>query len=134
MDTEHLLRELLAVIHGDGGHHAQRHGLEESCRQAHLSLTRLRDELQELLRLAYIGEHYFPDLSWKTRCEELLDKLHGLEESARQAHERIADLRRALDTAEERGAKWAIDERGLHAKCDTRPMARELCERMRGAR
>ena len=83
MDTEHLLRELLAVIHGDGGHHAHQHGLEESCRQA---------------------------------------------------HERIAELRRALDTAEERGAKWAIDERGLHGKRDTRPMARELCERMRRSR
>ena len=81
MDTEKLLRELLAAIHGDGGQHAQRHGLEESCRQA---------------------------------------------------HERIAALRVALDAAEERGAKWAIDERGLHAKRDTRPMARELCERMRG--
>lgn len=43
--------------------------------------------------------------------------------------ERTRDL---LAEAEERGAKWAIDERGLHAKRDTRPMARELCERMRG--
>lgn len=43
-----LLTDLLAVIHGDGGHHAHQHGLEESCRQAHLSLTRLRDELHRL--------------------------------------------------------------------------------------
>lgn len=48
MDVERLLRDLLAAIHGDGGQHEQRHGLEESCRQAHLSLTRLRDELHRL--------------------------------------------------------------------------------------
>ncbi len=30
-------------------------------------------EREELLRRAYIGEHYFPDQSWKTRCEEILD-------------------------------------------------------------
>ena len=46
--VERLLRDLLAAIHGDGGQHEQRHGLEESCRQAHLSLTRLRDELHRL--------------------------------------------------------------------------------------
>lgn len=43
--VEHLLRELLAVIHGDGGHHAQRHGLEESCRQAHVRIAELRRAL-----------------------------------------------------------------------------------------
>lgn len=43
-----LLTDLLAAIHGDGGHHAHQHGLEESCRQAHLNLTRLRDELHRL--------------------------------------------------------------------------------------
>lgn len=40
-----LLTDLLAVIHGDGGHHAQRHGLEESCRQAHARIADLRREL-----------------------------------------------------------------------------------------
>lgn len=48
MDTERLLRELLAVIHGDGGHHAQRHGLEESCRQAHERIAAMRVELDRL--------------------------------------------------------------------------------------
>ena len=45
----------------------------------------LRAMLKEragLLRLAYIGEHYFPDQSWKTRCEELLDELHERKEDA----------------------------------------------------
>jgi hypothetical protein len=46
----------------------------------------------------------------------------------------LEHTRALLDAAEERGAKWAIDERGLHGKRDTRPMARELCERMRRSR
>lgn len=138
-------------------------------------LRAMLKEREELLRLAYIGEHYFPDLSWKTRCEELLDELHERKEYAEQVEqdwrdaksefgsatsklrERVRQLqdcgqdgpcvispgcqrhllehtRTLLAEAEERGAKWAIDERGLHGKRDTRPMARELCERMRRAR
>lgn len=46
----------------------------------------------------------------------------------------LEHTRTLLAEAEERGAKWAIDERGLHAKRDTRPMARELCERVRRSR
>lgn len=48
MDLERCemhLAELLAAIHGDGGHHAQRHGLEESCRQAHKRIADLRRKL-----------------------------------------------------------------------------------------
>jgi molecular chaperone GrpE (heat shock protein) len=32
-------------------------------------------ERDEALRLAYIGEHHFPDLSWKARCEEIVQDL-----------------------------------------------------------
>lgn len=42
-----------------------------------------RDELQarvqELSELAYIGEHEFPELTWKYRCKELRDRIAELE-------------------------------------------------------
>lgn len=172
MDTERLLRELLAVIHGDGGHHAHQHGLEESCRQAHLSLTRLRDELHRLRwgvaanagcrstepapRWAHVVDMTgLGSTSAQQLChaagfdpDEIVGKAQeylgvALAESDQREHAaaltmRMQELEAAyvlkVLEAEERGAKWAIDERGLHAKRDTRPMARELCERMRRAR
>lgn len=36
------------------------------------SQERLAGEVKELRKLAYFGEHHFPDLTWKVRCEELL--------------------------------------------------------------
>lgn len=33
-DAEHLLRELLASIHGDGGHYAEKFGLERATEDA----------------------------------------------------------------------------------------------------
>ena len=124
--AEEMLRDLLAVIHGDGGHDARTKGLENSCMLACWKLADLAVQLNQL----------HVDLQGaEMRLGELLSVIHGdgghhaqrhgLEESCRQAHERIADLRSALDAAE---------ERGLHAKRDTRPMARELCERMRRTR
>jgi hypothetical protein len=29
------------------------------------------NRIQELEKLAYIGEHHFPDLTWKARCAEI---------------------------------------------------------------
>ena len=115
-----LLTDLLAVIHGDGGHHAHQHGLEESCRQAHERIADLRRKLdtarERVRELQDCGQDGPCVLS--PGCQR-----HFLEPT-----------RTLLAEAEERGAKWAIDERGLHAKRDTRPMARELCERMRRSR
>lgn len=98
--AEQMLRELLAVIHGDGGRDARTKGLESSCIMA---CWKLADFAQQTNRLQM-------DLE---RCEIHLAELlavihgdgghhaqrHGIEESCRQAHERIADLRRALDAA-----------------------------------
>jgi len=36
------------------------------------SQERLAGEVKELRKLAYFGEHHFPGLTWKVRCEELL--------------------------------------------------------------
>lgn len=46
--VEQLLGNLLADIHGDGGHHQSRHGLEASCRAAHQRIAALRVEVGEL--------------------------------------------------------------------------------------
>ena len=39
---------------------------QEPCR------CELEAENTKLRKLAYFGEHHFPDLTWKVRCEELL--------------------------------------------------------------
>jgi hypothetical protein len=36
------------------------------------ALETVKDDVKQLLKLAYIGEHYFSDLTWKARCDELL--------------------------------------------------------------
>jgi len=56
-------------------------------------------EREELLRLAYIGEHYFPDMSWKTRCEELLNELHERKEYAEQVEQDWRDAKYEFGTA-----------------------------------
>lgn len=45
-NVEHLLGELLADIHGDGGHYRAEHGLEASCRAAHKRIESLRAQLE----------------------------------------------------------------------------------------
>lgn len=62
-------------------------------------LRALLKEREELLRLAYIGEHYFPDQSWKTRCEELLDELHERKEYAEQVEQDWRDAKSEFGTA-----------------------------------
>lgn len=44
-EAERLLRELLAVIHRDGGHHAVEHGLKESASQAQALVLQGREDL-----------------------------------------------------------------------------------------
>jgi hypothetical protein len=38
------------------------------------SQERLAGEVKKKRKLAYFGDHYFPDLTWKVRCEELLEE------------------------------------------------------------
>jgi hypothetical protein len=57
MDVERLLRDLLAAIHGDGGQHEQRHGLEESCRQAHERIADLRRALDAAVKEAEVAQY-----------------------------------------------------------------------------
>ncbi len=41
------------------------------CADAQREVRELRAENEELKKLAYVGEHHFPDLTWKARCDEL---------------------------------------------------------------
>jgi len=54
-------------------------------------------ERDAALRLAYIGEHRFPDLSWKARCEEVVQDLRAAQ-AERAA--RVAVRHGNLTTAE----------------------------------
>jgi hypothetical protein len=51
--------------------------------------------VSELEKLAYLGEHHFPDLTYKARLEELVPQF-------RAAEARIAELEAMLRHTEER--------------------------------
>jgi hypothetical protein len=46
--ADHLLGELLAVIHGDGGHYQEEHGSEKAEQDAEAIVVSLRDKIDEL--------------------------------------------------------------------------------------
>jgi hypothetical protein len=56
---------------------------------AHDSALRLA--LETATRLAYIGDHHFPDLTWKARCDELAKDLRTAERERDEAI-RLRDL------------------------------------------
>ena len=47
LTDEHRVKELLAVIHGDGGHHTRRIGYTQSIVDAHYIITELRIRLDK---------------------------------------------------------------------------------------
>lgn len=59
---------------------------------ARAEVERMQRERDEALRLAYIGEHRFPDLTWKARAEEA-----GADLAAARAEN--ARLRRVVEAA-----------------------------------
>ena len=59
-------------------------------------LARLREQVttlsamvEELERLAYLGEHHFPDLTWKARCEDFSTRVTELEAELRLANAEV---------------------------------------------
>jgi hypothetical protein len=48
-NIERWLRDLLAVIHRDGGHYTEKHGLEKSTADAHAVVCEDRRKLDEAL-------------------------------------------------------------------------------------
>lgn len=56
----------------------------ESC----IAIEAIQAKIAELEALAYIGEHHFPDLTWKVRCDELIQTIEALNETNSQlAHQ-----------------------------------------------
>jgi hypothetical protein len=53
----------------------------DTCRALELELAAKDAELERLTKLAYIGDHFFPDLTWKARCDELVADLAVLKRS-----------------------------------------------------
>lgn len=54
--------------------------------------AQLEEERDAALALAYIGDHRFPDLTWKSRCEEEHTRAVGLEKERDEARERERQL------------------------------------------
>lgn len=72
------------------------------------TVTRERDEA---LKLAYIGEHRFPDLTWKARCAEVEQERDGLRVACEQEMESVhARLLALLQRAEEAERKIRAKE------------------------
>lgn len=84
-------RDLVGVINERD---AARQKMDVWCRNAHAAEA-ARDTLTarvaELERLAYIGEHHFPDLTWKARCGEA-------EARATAAEAKAAEMQRIAET------------------------------------
>ena len=55
-DYEHLLNELLAVIHRDGGHYVQEHGIEKAVEDAIILINKERSELTHISTAALENE------------------------------------------------------------------------------
>jgi uncharacterized coiled-coil protein SlyX len=71
------------------------HGHGESCQCSCCTADRriavLQARVAELERLAYLGEHHFPDLTWQARCEELRVRMAELEDKLEEIRRRVAD-------------------------------------------
>ncbi|MCU0912980.1 MAG: hypothetical protein MUC88_00280 [Planctomycetes bacterium] len=59
----------------------------------------LEEENRSLRRQVYVGEHEFPDLTWKARCEELIGERLKLQDLVSELRENI---RRLLDVVGDR--------------------------------
>jgi len=66
------------------------------------------EALEKAERLAYIGEHHFPDLTWKARCEEAEATTRRLEAELAVANGELAVTTKRLDRIE----TW-LTERGV---------------------
>ena len=63
------------------------------------SLERMTKERDDAMRLAYMGEHYFEDLSWKAQHGLLFEDLAKMREALRAAEKRELEALAELDEA-----------------------------------
>ena len=62
-------------------------------------ITALQAEVERLTKLAYLGEHHFPDLTYKARLEELVPQHRALEAEIARLQARERELEVALSQA-----------------------------------
>lgn len=77
------------------------------------ALAAAQSRIEELEKLAYLGEHHFPDLTYKARFEEMVPQY-------RAAQSRIAELERMVVSAVNQGM-WYEDGCETFIECDGTP-------------
>lgn len=99
-EEKHRFFQRLVTTEGDRDAALARAERAERERDEAKALPRYQEYLAALARaeaaeaLAYIGDLRFPDLTWKTRCEELVPDLRAAQARAEAAEARIATARR----------------------------------------
>jgi hypothetical protein len=80
---------------------------QEPCR------CELEAENAKLRKLAYFGEHHFPDLTWKVRCEELLEENKELRKLLAEAVGECARCETLRDLADTAAAEQGLAQRRM---------------------
>ncbi len=86
------------------------------------AIGRLIAERDDALSLAYIGDHRFPDLTWKARAEEAGIDARAANERARTAEREVARLTECLQRA---NATLEETERALYLEAQAAEAARD---------
>ena len=124
-----MLFRSLAAIHGDGGQHAQRHGLERSSAEAQAVVARLRERVDFLYAENQRAESLFDVIKGgSSRVYALLqelDELRALENSRQFA------LNEEARDGEERGAYWAVRHHGCEDRVAAWSLAAQICTKAR---
>ena len=92
--TEHSLRNLLAVIHADGGHYESIHGREKAVADA-------RDKV--IAAAARIAESDARAKGWSRRVSELVDERNGLQAENARLREALTELLSAAQHSHDMG-------------------------------
>jgi hypothetical protein len=71
-------------------------------------------ERDEALSLACIGEHRYPDLTWKVRCAEVFESLRRTERERDELRARAARYAEALRDIGDCMGRACDDSRNLH--------------------
>jgi hypothetical protein len=72
-------------------------GLEGLWERAQIEVHEIKRELDDALRLAYVGEHRFPDLTWRSIAEDEHARAQKAERERDEARARVSELETALE-------------------------------------
>jgi hypothetical protein len=98
-------------------------------------------EIKKLRNIAYIGDHHFPDLTWKARFEELFEdnknlkaEIEQLREDLVREQEASANGWKAADTEHNRAMTYMNDLMGANHEIECLQQARIKAEEERDER